>query len=365
MDREREIVKASVVGIAGNMLLVAFKLVVGIASQSIAIILDAVNNATDALSSVITIVGTKLADRRPDRRHPFGYGRVEYLTSMLIAVIILVAGLISLRESIVKIIHPATPTYSAITIAVIVVAILAKVAIGVYFKREGDKTKSEALTASGIDSDYDAVLSGGTLVVALAQNIWHLNIDGIVGLVISLVVCKAGIDVLRDAASPIIGEREQDSYGRKVEQYVASFPGVRGAYDLILDDFGPNTIIGSVHIEVADSMTARQIHELSHKISQGLLKEFGIVATVGIYAANTTGEFAAMRAQLQELVETEPKILQVHGFYGDAAQKTVYFDLVVDFKADADAIEDAVVAKLKEKYPGYAFEVTLDTDYEG
>lgn len=187
--------------------------------------------------------------------------------------IILVAGLISLRESITKIIHPATPNYSVVTIVVIVVAM--------------------------------------------------------------------------------------------VEQYVASFPGVRGAYDLILDDFGPNTIIGSVHIEVADNMTARQIHELSHKISQGLLKEFGIVATVGIYAANTTGEFAAMRAQLQKLVEAQPKILQVHGFYGDAAQKTVYFDLVVDFKADANAIRGAVVAKLEEEYPDYTFEVILDTDYEG
>ena len=365
MNREREIIKASVVGIAGNMLLVAFKLVVGIASRSIAIILDAVNNATDALSSVITIVGTKLAGRRPDHRHPFGYGRIEYLTSMVIAVIILVAGLISLRESIGKILHPATPSYSAITITVIVVAIIAKIAIGLYFKHEGNKTSSQALIASGIDSNYDAVLSGGTLVVAIAQNVWNLNIDGLVGVVISLVVCKAGVEVLRDALGPIIGQREQDSYGRAIEQYVASFPGVQGAYDLILDDFGPNETIGSVHIEVADDMTARQIHELTHKISKGLLEKYGVVATIGIYAANTTGAFAPMRKRLQELADATPKVLQTHGFYVDAAERTVYFDLVVDFKADNQAIQDAIVTALRRDYPGYAFVVTIDTDYEG
>ncbi len=365
MDREREIIKASFVGIVGNMLLVAFKLAVGIVSSSIAIILDAVNNATDALSSVITIVGTKLAGRRPDRRHPFGYGRIEYLTSMVIAVIILVAGLISLRESIDKIIHPATPSYSTVTIAVIIVAILAKIVIGIYFKREGDKTNSKALIASGIDSNYDAVLSGGTLVVALAQNIWNLNIDGIVGLIISLVVCKAGIEVLRDALGPIIGQRESDDYGQKIEEYVASFPGVEGAYDLILDDFGPNETIGSIHVEVADDMTARQIHELTHRIAEGLKQRYGIIATVGIYAANTTGEYASMHARLRALAQDEPSILQVHGFYVDEGSKTVYFDLVIDFKSDTQKVSNSIINKLKQEYPGYRFDVTIDTDYEG
>ncbi len=365
MDREREIIKASVVGIGGNMLLVAFKLAVGIVSNSIAIILDAVNNATDALSSVVTIVGTKLAGRRPNRRHPFGYGRIEYLTSMLIAVIILVAGLISLRESLIKIIHPATPSYSPLTIAVIMVAILAKIAIGIYFKREGDKTNSQALIASGIDSNYDAVLSAGTLVVAFAQNIWNLNIDGIVGLLISLVVCKAGIDVLRDALGPIIGQRESDDLGKNIESYVTSFPGVKGAYDLILDDFGPNETIGSVHIEVDDDMTARQIHELTHSIVEGILKRFGIVMTVGIYAANTSGTYAPMRAELQQIADSIPGILQVHGFYVDGAARNVYFDLVVDFKRDGEKIRDAVVSKLSHDHPGYSFDVTIDTDYEG
>ena len=235
MNREREIVKASIYGIIGNALLVAFKMAVGFMSHSIAIILDGVNNATDALSSIVTIVGTKLAGRRPDRHHPFGYGRVEYLTSVVIAIIILVAGFISLRESIDKIIHPGTPSYSAITITVIVVAILAKIAIGIMFKRFGDKTNSEALIASGIDSNYDAVLSAGTLVVAAAQNFWNLNIDGAVGLIISLVVLKAGFEVLGDALSPLIGGPEDKKLVDDITAYANSFPDVRGTYDVVLD----------------------------------------------------------------------------------------------------------------------------------
>lgn len=364
MDREREIVRASVYGIAGNLLLVAFKLAVGFVSHSIAIILDGVNNATDALSSIVTIVGTKLAGRRPDRRHPFGYGRVEYLTSVVIAVIILVAGVVSLRESVVKIIHPGTPSYSVVTIAVIVVAILAKIAIGIMFKRFGDKTQCEALIASGVDSNYDAVLSAGTLVVAAAQNLWGLNIDGIVGLIISLVVCKAGIEVLRDALGPIIGLPEDKKLVNAIAMYVNGFPGVRGTYDIVLDNFGPNEVLGGLHIEVDDAMDARQIHELTRKITEGLAEKFRIRAIVGIYAANRQGQFADMRADLQKIVVEEPAIGQVHGFYVDTADATVYFDMVVDFSADGEAVRDEVVKALAARYPDYSFDVVIDTDYE-
>ncbi|WP_161471334.1 cation diffusion facilitator family transporter [Adlercreutzia caecimuris] len=364
MNREFEIVKASIYGIVGNLLLVAFKMAVGFASHSIAIILDGVNNATDALSSIITIVGTKLAGRRPDRRHPFGYGRVEYLTSVVIAVIILVAGLISLRESVVKIIHPGTPSYSVLTITVIVVAILAKIFIGIMFKRFGDKTGCEALIASGVDSNYDAVLSAGTLVVAAAQNFWGLNIDGAVGLIISLVVCKAGVEVLRDALAPIIGLPEDKKLVEAIEAYANGFPEVRGTYDVVLDNFGPNEVIGSLHIEVDDDMNAREIHALTRKISEGLAEKFRIMATVGVYAANTTGAFAPMRADLEALAKEDPKILQVHGFYVDDQTKTVYFDMMIDFHADDDAIRTQVTEAMKKKYPAYTYNVVVDTDYE-
>lgn len=364
MDREREIIKGSVIGIAGNMLLTAFKLAVGLASHSIAIVLDGVNNATDALSSLVTIVGTKLAQRKPDRRHPFGYGRIEYLTAVIIAIIILVAGLISLRESIVKIIHPGEPSYSGIAIAVIIVAIFVKVALGFAFKRFGDKTNCEALIASGVDSNYDAVLSAGTLVVALAQEIWGVNIDGVVGLIISLVVCKAGIDVLRDALGPIIGAPESKQMVADIERFAMTFPGVSGVCDVVLDDFGPRASLGLVRVEVPDTMTAREVGELTRKIARGLQERYGIVSSVSICAANTTDEFAPLRADLERIVAGDTRIIQMHGFYVDDETKMCYFDLVVDFKADGAAVSEDVVSAMRQQHPAYTYDVQVDADYE-
>lgn len=361
--RDHEIVKASVIGIVGNMLLVVFKLIVGFVSHSIAIILDGVNNATDALSSIITIVGTKLAGRRPDKNHPFGYGRVEYLTSVVIAVIILVAGVISLRESILKIIHPGTPTYSAITITVIIVAILAKVVLGIVFKRYGDKTKSEALIASGIDSDYDAVLSAGTLVVAIVQNVWGLNIDGFVGIIISVVVCKAGIEVLRDALAPIIGSPEDKELVASIRKYILAFPEVHDVHDVILDNFGPNKVIGSVHIKVSDTLSAREVGELSRQITKGLKEKFCVDLTVGIYTENTTDEYAPMKEELDAAVKEHKEITGVHAFYVDPDTKKCYFDLVMDVEADGKRIEEELIQDLHRKHPDYSYDVQIDTDY--
>ena len=339
--RDHEIIKASIIGIVGNMLLVAFKLVIGFFSHSIAIILDGVNNATDAL-----------------------YGRIEYLTSVVIAIIILVAGFLSLRESIQKIIDPGQPSYSAITITIIIVAIIAKVFLGICFNHYGKKTKSEALIASGIDSNYDAVLSAGTLVVAFAQNIWNLNIDGIVGLIISFVVLKAGFEVLRDALGPIIGLPESKKLVDSIVSYASSFSPVEGVHDVIMDDFGPNKVIGSMRIEVPDDMEAWRIHELTREISSGIAEKFGISMTIGIYATNRAGMFANMRASLDRIVNENANIRQVHGFYCDAQNKICYFDLVIAFNVNGESIKASVVDALKKAYPAYSFDVEIDRSLE-
>lgn len=361
--REHEIVKASLIGIAGNMLLVAFKMLIGFFSQSIAIILDGVNNATDALSSIVTIVGTKVAGRRPDKKHPFGYGRIEYLTSVVIAVIILVAGVLSLRESILKIIHPATPSYSTLTITIIVVAILGKVVLGIIFKRYGDKTSCEALIASGVDSNYDAVLSAGTLVVAFAQNLWNINIDGLVGVIISLVVCKAGIEVLHDALAPIIGTPEDRERVTAIKKYIHTFPNVRDVHNVVLDNFGPNKVIGSVYIEIPDTMTAREVGELTRDIARGLQEKFDVDLTVGIRTDNTTAEFAPMKKALDELAKEDESILNAHAFYVDPDTKTCYFDLVVKLAANSKKTKDSLLRAMHRKYPDFKFDVQVETDY--
>lgn len=361
--REQGIVRASYVGIVGNVVLVIFKTIVGVAANSIAIILDAVNNATDVLSSVITIIGTKLAGRRADRKHPFGYGRLEYMISLVIALIILAAAVMSMRESIDKVIHPAVTKYGTITLIVIIASIIAKIFIGWYLTHKGREYDSGALYGSGIDSNYDAILTGGTLVAALAMIWFNVNIDGIIGIIISLFVFKAGFDVLKDAVSPIIGERGDDKLGHSLKKFISSYDGVLGTYDLMLDNFGPNEIIGSAHIEVEDNMNARTVSELTRRISEDVYDKFGILITLGIYATNTTGKYAPVHALLQKLVIQQPGILGTHGFYVDEATGVVNFDLVIDFKEDDKALRDAVVQKMEEAYPQFSYNVMIDRDY--
>lgn len=363
MDRTKGIIVASFVGIGGNMLLVAFKLIIGLAANSIAIILDAVNNASDALSSLITIVGTKLACRRPDREHPFGFGRVEYLTSMIIAVIILAAGLVSARESIVKILHPGTTEYTWITVIVIVVAIFGKIGIGIYLKRAGKRYDSQALIASAIDSNYDAVISGGTLIAALVAIFWSIDIDGIVGLIISIFVLKAGFDILKDALNPMIGERESAENAKDIRRYIGEFDEVHGVYDLILDDFGPNVMIGSVHIEVDDDMTAGHIHELTRTITEGVFEKYHVMLTIGVYATNKSKIYAPIREYLMSITAEDPKILGIHGFYVDSRKDQVDFDMVIDFKCDSGSIKEGIIERMQEKFPRYTYNVVVDADY--
>lgn len=363
--RESNIVQASIVGIVGNVVLVAFKLLVGLAAHSIAIILDAVNNATDVLSSVITIIGTKLAARRASRQYPFGFGRMEYMTSLAIAVIILIAGGISLWEAAVKVIWPTDPDYSTFTLIVIIASILVKVGIGIYLKRRGKTLRSSALSASGVDSDNDAILTAGTLVAALVALIWQVNIDGAIGVIISLFVLKSGCDILREAVSPILGARCDNGLGTRLKSFISSYDGVLGTYDIILDDFGPNEMIGAAHIEVDDDMRAAQIHELTRRISEDVYREFRIIITIGVYAANPHDRYKPMRRTLHEIVEDYPDVLQVHGFYVDEQRKLVTFDLVLEFRADNEAVRTGVIDRMKSAYPAYEYNVVIDADYVG
>lgn len=364
MDREQKIIRTSILGIGVNLILVAFKAIVGVISGSIAIILDAVNNLSDALSSVITIIGTKLANRAPDRKHPYGHGRIEYLAGVLIAVLVLVAGLTSLKESIEKIIDPTQADYSVASLVIIVAAIVAKLLMGRYVKGVGEKINADTLVASGSDALFDAILSAGTLAAAIISLVGHISLEGWFGAVISGFIIKAGIEMLMDTLNSIIGKRADKELTEALKEKITSFPEVRGVYDLTLHNYGPTQIIGSAHVELPDDMRAQEIHKLTRNISTAVYMEFGIVLTVGIYASNNSdGQAEAIRADVEKAAEAHPEILQVHGFYVDAEQKTVTFDLVIDFKADREKVQAEMLEILKKKYPEYQFFVVLDSDY--
>lgn len=364
-SRYTEIERISSIGIASNVALAAIKAAVGFAAGSMAIILDALNSLTDVLSSAVTIAGARIARMSPSRKHPYGYGRVEYLTSIAIAATIIVAGILSLMQAAERIVHPTEPSYTLVTCSALGISIAAKLWIAWYFKRGGARLKSQPLTASGIDALYDAMLTSGALAAAIICMVAGIDIDGWIAAVISLFVIKAGIDVARNALTSIIGERPDQEHATRIRELIANHEGVLGVYDLMIDTFGPDSTWAAAHIEVRDDMSAAEIHELTRHIEDDLDRECGAKAILGIYASNRTGEFANIHRKLNELVEHHPEILQVHGFYVDVSSKKIDFDLVVEFKHDANEIREHIVGEMKALYPSYTFNVITDFDYVG
>ena len=315
-EREWTIIKTSVVGIATNVLLAAFKAVVGLLSRSIAVTLDAVNNLSDALSSVITIIGAKLGARQPDHKHPLGHGRVEYISSLLVAAIVLYAGITSLVESVKKIIHPEAADYSTVSLLIIAVAIAVKLVLGRYVKAQGEKVNSGALIASGSDASFDAILSASVLASAIIFLVWHISLEAYVGVVIAAFIIKAGIGMTTETLDDILGHREDAETSLKIKRLLTEEPEVRGAYDLILYNNGPNKDYGSVHLELPDTMTVDQVDVLTRRVEAKVYRETGVILTgVGVYSYNTTDEQAAqIRNAVQEAVLSHDWALQMHGF---------------------------------------------------
>ena len=355
-NRSKKIIKTSVIGILTNLGLVAVKAIVGLFANSISIIMDAINNLSDALSSVITIVGTKLSQKKPDAKHPYGHGRIEYLTSLIISIIILIAGSAAIVESIISIIEGHKPTFEIWSFILIAIAVVVKIM--------GKKLNSEALKGGGIDALFDALLSFATLISILVALVWNVNIEGYIGAIIGLFMIKSGIDVLRTSVSSIVGERMSKETSEAIKKLVCEYKEVKGAYDLIVNSYGPERGIGSIHIEVDDTLTAKEIHPLTRKISTQVYQEFGIIMTVGIYASNSSNsEIVKIRDAIKKEVLSHPSIKQMHGFYCDQEEKTISFDVIVDFSdKNAPELIKTIHDKIANQFPEYHFYIVEDKD---
>ena len=365
-SREKTIVKTSLIGIIANVFLAAFKAAIGLMSNSIAIVLDAVNNISDAGSSLITIVGTKLAGKEPDKKHPFGYGRIEYLSAMIISVIVLYAGITSFVESVKQIIHPETPDYSALSLIIVAVAVVVKILLGRYVKGVGVKVNSDSLINSGEDATLDAVISASTLVAAGVFLIFHVSLEAWLGAIISLVIIKSGIEMLRDTVSQILGERNDIELARDIYATVKSFPDVQGAYDLVLNNYGPDTWNGSIHIEVPDTYSADQLDQLIREIQMKVFSDYHVILTaIGVYSVNTQDEeVIRTKEQVREIVFAHEYVRQMHGFYLVKEKKTMRFDIVISFDAkDRREVYSSVIADVKKAFPDYELQVAMDTDF--
>jgi len=364
--REKTIIRTSIVGIIANVFLAAFKAVIGLMTHSIAIILDAVNNISDAGSSLITIIGTKLAGKAPDKKHPFGYGRIEYLSAMIISVIVLYAGITSFTESVKKIIHPEKPDYTIASLIIVGVAVAVKIILGRYVKSVGVKVKSDSLINSGEDATLDSVISASTLVAAVIFLVFHISLEAWLGAIISVVIIKSGFEMLKDTISQILGEQNDPELARSIKQTVISFPDVEGAYDLILNNYGPDSWNGSIHIEVPDTYSADRLDQLIRDIQMSVYEKHNVLLTaVGVYSVNTKDpESIEMRRRVHDIVFAHEYVRQMHGFYLIKDKNTIRFDVVISFDAkDRRAVYNEIVADVSKAFPEYQLQVAMDTDY--
>ena len=365
MNRDQVIIRTSVIGILANVLLAAFKAFVGILSHSIAVVLDAVNNLSDALSSLITIIGTKLALKPADKEHPYGYGRIEYLSAAIISVIVLYAGITSLTESVKKIINPEVPDYSPASLIVIGAAVVVKLLLGRYVKATGEKVDSASLVNSGEDAMNDSIISFSTLVSAVIYMLFHISLEAWLGLIISGVIIKSGIDMLKDTFSRILGERIDGELAKQLKADIASYEGVYGAYDLNMHDYGPDRMMGSIHVEVPDYYTADQLDQLTRTIQTDIYDKHHVILTaVGFYARNTgDNEAADILNRVREIVDKTEHVSQMHGFHVNTEKKTIRFDIVVGFQAsDRHAVYEEVLRKVQEEWPDYQIRIVMDSD---
>ena len=361
-ERHQKIIRVSMMGIGANILLAALKAVFGIISGSIAILSDAVNNLTDSASSVITIVGTKLAGRRPTPDHPFGYGRIEYITSVVIGVILILTGARVFQSSIVKIRDPQPVNYTLSVNLVITAAILIKLLLSWYTKKAGKELDSGALRASGDDARNDAFVSAVTLFSSILYMLTGILIDAWAGALISIFIIKTGIDVFIDMHGHFLGQKADQELAGIIYGHVRDCPIVEEAHDLILHDYGPDRITGSINVEVDSSLTAGEIYPVLYDLQMHLFQEHLTYIVFGIYAVDPEDEdYRKVCSILDHLLMEEPDLISYHGIYVDHSKQSIYCDIVVDFKCEnpyqaADRIKDV----LQESFPRFRIFINVD-----
>ncbi len=363
--RVKNIIKASVLGVLVNLLLTAVKGLAGYVTGSIVIINDALSSLNDMLAGIITIVGIFFASKQPDREHPYGYGQLEYVSTTTLAMLEVVAGATAFIKSIEEILHPTVSEYPNVLLGILALGIIIRLFSGRYLVTKAHSYSSEALLANGEEMFVNAFASVTTIITALAQVYYGYNLEGWFGLMIALFILKSSLTSLWDCLGDIVGKRVNETLAVPIKETIEAFPEVLGAYDLMLHRYGVEKAIGSVHIEVRDFLSAKEIHKLTRDITIEVFFKYGVLLTIGIYANNMEDpETRDVKTKLQEVCAALPEILELHGFYLDRIENTIFFDIVVDFSVkDAHTTQNLIISQMTEAFPQYKYYAIVDRDY--
>jgi len=363
--RARVIARTSAVGVVANLLIAAFKVAVGFSTSSLAFVSEGVNNAADALTAALAWIGTKLAGRHPDAEHPFGYGRLEYLTGLVVSVVILVSGTEILLASVRLLRNPQPLRVSVVALAVIAFAAVVKFALGEWTLRTGRRIGSTALAAVGQDGrndSFNSVVTIGASVVFLATG---KSVDAYAGLVTSVLILKSGWEILRHTVAEILGRPGDSDLARRIYARVRGTKGVLGAADMMLHNYGPDKWSGSVNVELDHSLTVGEIYALLHRLQLAIMYEEKVTMVFGVYAVdNDHEEIRKIRADVAAFVRRQEHVRSFHALYLDAEAKKLYCDLIVDYELrDWEPLRRGFAAYMKECCPNVELVLTVETEF--
>ena len=363
--REGITITTSALGILVNTVLAVIKILVGIAVGSIAIVSEGANNASDSATSLITIVGAKLSTMHPNKKHPFGFGRIEYLTSLVIAIFILVTASELFLSSFRRIFSPGELAVSYVTLIIIAVSAIVKLLLGTYSIRMGKKAGSESLIALGTDCRNDAFISAVTILSALIFLLFDVSLDAYAGIITSALIFKAGFDIMKDTVSHLLGKPASEELVAKIYEEIRSVPCILGAADLMLHNYGPDAYSGSMNLEIDHEKTIGEVYEEVHDLQLRIKHKYGIVMVFGMYAVDSDHEnVKIMRKQIEKFVAGYDHITGFHALYLAPNTNEIYCDFVVDYAFhDWDSLKEEFTEYMRNLYPEYRLTVTIELKY--
>ncbi len=364
--RKRILSQTAAMGIASNAFIAALKLVIGLISGSVSIVSDAANNLSDMLSSIVTIIGFNASTRRPTHSHPLGFGRMEYISALFVAFLVIFTGASFFRTSIDRIAEPSPVTVSIPMVLILILTILIKLGLWRINVKNGKKIESEALSASGSDALSDALATTVTIIAAIASGFTSLPIDGIAGIIVSIFILYAGITSVVGTVSTIVGERPTKETVKLLRSLINNHPPLSGGYDIQIHTYGPSRSIGTCNVEVPSDSLTEEVFDAMTDAQEEILEKMGIYMTFGMYAVNTKNPVVQLMKQevLKVLKATSPAVLSIHGFHVHFEDSRVHFDVVIDFTVtDLAQFRAAEQRALEEAFPTYSFNFNIDPDY--
>ncbi len=366
--REKYGVLSGAVGIFVNILLSASKFLIGTISNSIAIVGDAINNLSDVGSCFVTLFAFKVSSRRPDKEHPFGHGRIEYIAALVVGMIVELMGVELLKSSFDKIIHPQEVVFSYVSAAVLLISIFGKLFLAVFNKNLGLRIASPALTASVRDSISDIASTTVTLLALVLSQFTKIPLDGIFGAVVSLFIMYSGYEVLKESIGIILGAPPSKEFVEEFLSYVKSFEGVLGTHDLVIHSYGENRLFGSVHIEVPDTMNINEAHEIADNIELQVYRKFKLQLVAHIDPITTSDEeYDRLSAVLSEILSSIDETLTFHDFriVKGSSHTNLVFDTVIpfDFKLNSKELSTQIQKRISEINPNLFVVATIEYNY--